>query len=369
MSTRTGGARILTAAAMAALLALFVAACGTTSDDSTSASSGGSESGTVGLLLPESKTTRYEAFDHPYFEQDLKEKCPDCTLEYANADQDAAQQQSQAESMLTKGVDVLVLDPVDGEAAEAIVNKAKSQDVPVISYDRLASGPVDYYVSFDNEKVGQLQGQALLDALDEAGTTDSGDVVMINGAPTDPNAAQFKKGAESVLDGQVTIGKEFDTPDWSPDKAQSEMQSAITEIGADKIVGVYSANDGMATGISAAMKSAGMTPPPPLTGQDAELSAIQRLLSGDQTMTVYKAIGPEAEAAAGMAVALIQGEDYPDASDSVNNGTADVPSQLLEPVVVTADNVNDTVVKDGFYTTKEICTPQYAADCKKYGIE
>ena len=117
------------------------------------------------------------------------------------------------------------------------------------------------------------------------------------------------------------------------------------------------------------MKSAGMTPPPPLTGQDAELTAIQRLLSGDQTMTVYKAIGPEAEAAASMAVALIQGEDYADATDSVNNGTADVPSQLLDPVVVTADNVQDTVVKDGFYTAKEICTSQYEADCKKYGVE
>jgi D-xylose transport system substrate-binding protein len=369
MSTRIGGARIAAAAAMAAVLALFVAACGTSSDSSTSATSGGSESGTVGLLLPESKTTRYEAFDHPYFEQDLKDKCPDCTLEYANADQDAAQQQSQAESMLTKGVDVLVLDPVDGKAAEAIVNKAKAQDVPVISYDRLASGPVDYYVSFDNEKVGELQGQALLDALDEAGTTDSGDIVMINGAPTDPNAAQFKKGAESVLNGQVTVGKEFDTPDWSPDKAQSEMQSAITSIGKDQIVGVYSANDGMATGISAAMKSAGMTPPPPLTGQDAELDAIQRLLTGDQTMTVYKAIGPEAEAAAGMAVALIQGDDYTDATDSVNNGTADVPSQLLDPVVVTVDNIADTVVKDGFYKVSQICTPQYAAACKKAGLE
>lgn len=369
-TTRTGGARIVAAAAAAAVLALLVAACGTTSsDDSTSASSEGSESGTVGLLLPESKTTRYEAFDHPYFEKDLKEKCPDCTLEYANADQDAAQQQSQAESMLTKGVDVLVLDPVDGKAAEAIVNKAKAQDVPVVSYDRLTSGPVDYYVSFDNEKVGELQGQALLDALDKAGTTDSGDVVMINGAPTDPNAAQFKKGAESVLDGQVTIGKEFDTPDWSPDKAQSEMQSAITSLGADKIVGVYSANDGMATGISAAMKSAGMIPPPPLTGQDAELSAIQRLVTGDQTMTVYKAIGPEAEAAAGMAVALIQGNDYPDASDSVNNGSTDVPSQLLEPVVVTVDNIKDTVVKDGFYTVDDICTAQYADACKKAGLE
>ena len=368
MSTRTGSARIAAAAASAAVLALLVVACGT-SNDETSGTAASGESGTVGLLLPESKTTRYEAFDHPYFEQDLKKLCPDCTLEYANADQDAAAQQSQAESMLTKGIDVLVLDPVDGKAAEAIVNKAKAQNVPVVSYDRLASGPVDYYVSFDNEKVGELQGQALLDALDKNGTTDSGDIVMINGAPTDPNAAQFKKGAHSVLDGQVTIGKEFDTPDWSPDKAQSEMQSAITSIGKDKIVGVYSANDGMASGIAAAMKSAGMDPPPPLTGQDAELSAIQRLVTGDQTMTIYKAIGPEAEAAAGMAVALIRGEDYSDASDSVNNGTADVPSQLLEPVVVNVDNIMDTVVKDGFYKVSEICTPQYAAACKKAGLE
>ena len=134
----------------------------------------GSKSGTVGLLLPETKTTRYEAFDHPLFEKKLKELCPDCKLIYANANQDAAQQQSQAESMLTKGVDVLVLDPVDAKAAEAIVNKAKAQDVPVVAYDRLAEGPIDDYVSFDNEKVGKLQGQALLEALDKAGTTERG---------------------------------------------------------------------------------------------------------------------------------------------------------------------------------------------------
>lgn len=287
-----------------------------------------------------------------------------------SADGNEQRQVQQLENLISRGVNVLVIVPYNSKVLDNVIAEAKRNGIKVISYDRLILGAdIDAYISFDNEKVGELQGQALLDALDKAGTTDSGDVVMINGAPTDPNAAQFKKGAESVLDGQVTIGKEFDTPDWSPDKAQSEMQSAITSIGADQIVGVYSANDGMATGISAAMKSAGMTPPPPLTGQDAELSAIQRLLSGDQTMTVYKAIGPEAEAAAGMAVALIQGEDYPDASDSVNNGTADVPSQLLEPVVVTADNVNDMVVKDGFYTTKEICTSQYAADCKKYGVE
>jgi D-xylose transport system substrate-binding protein len=359
-------------AAVVSVLALAVTAgaCGTNDDDKSSDSGGSSssaKSGTVGLLLPESKTTRYEAFDHPLFEKKLKELCSDCKLLYANANQDAAEQQSQAESMLTQGVDVLVLDPVDGKAAQAIVTKAKSQDIPVVSYDRLASGPVDYYVSFDNMRVGQLQGQALLKALGP--DPKAGPIVMINGAPTDPNAAQFKKGAHSVLDGKVDIGKEYDTPDWTPDKAQTEAQAAITALGKDKIIGFYSANDGMAGGITAAIQQAGFSKPPPLTGQDAELAGIQRIVAGTQTMTVYKAIKPEAEAAAAMAFALVKGEDYPDASDSVNNGSADVKSQLLTPVAVTQDNIKDTVVADGFYTVKQICTKQYAADCKKIGLE
>ena len=352
------------------VLALAVGACGTNDDNKSSdsgGSSGGSASGTVGLLLPESKTTRYEAFDHPLFEAKLKELCPDCKLLYANANQDATEQQSQAESMLTQGVDVMVLDPVDGKAAQAIVTKAKSQDVPVVSYDRLASGPVDYYVSFDNMRVGQLQGQALLKALGP--DPKAGPIVMINGAPTDPNAAQFKKGAHSVLDGKVNIGKEYDTPDWTPDKAQTEAQAAITALGKDKIIGFYSANDGMAGGISAAIQQAGFSKPPPLTGQDAELAGIQRIVAGQQTMTVYKAIKPEAEAAAAMAFALVKGEDYPEASDSVNNGSTDVKSQLLTPVAVTQDNIKDTVVADGFYKVSQICTKQYAADCKKIGLE
>jgi D-xylose transport system substrate-binding protein len=362
--------RSVLAAVCVLALAVAVGACGTNNDNKSSSSggsSGGAKSGTVGLLLPESKTTRYEAFDHPLFEAKLKELCAGCKLLYANASQDATQQQSQADSMLTQGVDVLVLDPVDGKAAQAIVTKAKSQNVPVVSYDRLASGPVDYYVSFDNMRVGQLQGQALLKAL--GSNPKRGPIVMINGAPTDPNAAQFKKGAHSVLDGKVNIGKEYDTPDWTPDKAQTEAQAAITALGKDKIIGFYSANDGMAGGISAAIQQAGFSKFPPLTGQDAELAAIQRIIAGDQTMTVYKAIKPEAEAAASMAYALVQGKDYPDASASVNNGSADVKSQLLTPVEVTADNVKDTVVADGFYKVSDICTKQYAADCKKAGLQ
>jgi D-xylose transport system substrate-binding protein len=258
---------------------------------------------------------------------------------------------------------------VDGKAAQAIVTKAKAQNIPVVSYDRLASGPIDYYVSFDNMRVGQLQGTALLAQLSKGGSPKRGPIVMINGAPTDPNAAQFKKGAHSVLDGKVTIGKEYDTPDWTPDKAQTEAQAAITALGGKKIIGWYSANDGMAGGIAAAIQQAGITPFPPLTGQDAELAGIQRIVAGPQTMTVYQAIKPEAEAAAGMAFALVQGKPYAAANKTVNNGTADIKSELLTPVEVTQSNIKDTVVKDGFYKISDICTKQYAAACKKAGLQ
>jgi len=361
--------RLIVAAVSVLALAVAVGACGTSNKKSSGGGGGSSKSGSIGLLLPETKTTRYEAFDHPYFAAKLKALCPSCKLLYANSNQDAAQQQSQAESMLTQGAKVLVLDPVDGKAAQAIVNKAKSQNVPVVSYDRLASGPIDYYVSFDNMRVGQLQGQALLKELQKGGNPKRGPIVMINGAPTDPNAGQFKKGAHSVLDGKVTIGKEYDTPDWTPDKAQTEAEQAITSLGKNKIVGFYSANDGMAAGIAASIKNAGFSPFPPLTGQDAQLDGIQRILVGEQSMTVYKAIKPEAEAAAEMAVDLLQGKKYANATRKVQNGTLNVPSQLLTPVEVTSSNIKDTVVKDGFYKVSQICTKKYAAACKKAGLQ
>jgi len=353
-------------------LVMAATACSNSNDDNNS--TGGSESTDngfkVGILLPESKTTRYETFDKPYMEAKLKELCPKCEVLYQNADQDSAKQQSQAEAMLTQGVKVLILDPVDASAAESVVNNAKSQNVPVVSYDRLAKGPIAYYVSFDNTKVGQVQGQSLLDALTAGGDPKRGQIVMINGSPTDPNAADFKAGAHSVLDGKVNIGKEFDTPDWSPDKAQQEMEQAITALGKDKIIGVYAANDGTAGGAVAAMKGGGFTTIPPTTGQDAELAAIQRIVADQQYMTVYKAIKPEAEAAASMAIAAGTGKDYEgETTVKKNNGTADVTSVLLTPVVVKKDNIMDTVVKDGFYTVSQICTPQYAATCTAAGIK
>ena len=205
---------------------------------------------------------------------------------------------------------MLVLDPVDAASAGAIVNRAKQSQIPVISYDRLITdADIDYYISFDNEQVGKLQGESLVKKLTDDGA--KGSIIMINGAPTDNNAKLFKEGAHSVIDGSdYKVAKEYDTPDWSPDKAQQEMEQAITAVGKDGFVGVYAANDGTGGGAIAAMKGNGIDPKTrPTTGQDAELAAIQRILIDEQYMTVYKAIKAEAEAAAELAVALAKGED------------------------------------------------------------
>jgi D-xylose transport system substrate-binding protein len=263
---------------------------------------------------------------------------------------------------------VLVLDPVDAASAAAIVQKAKAQKVPVVSYDRLVKGTnaVDYYISFDNVQVGKLQGQGLLDAL---GSKTNASIVMLNGSPTDNNATLFKQGAHSVLDGKVTVAKEYDTPDWSADKAQQEASQALTALN-NKVDGFYAANDPLGGAAVSAMKSAGVKPLPPVTGQDAELAAIQRIVTGEQYMTVYKAIKPEAETAAQLAFDLATGKTVPASmvGAPVNNGTADVKSVLLKPVAVTKANVKDTVVKDGFWSVSDICTAPYADACRAAGL-
>jgi D-xylose transport system substrate-binding protein len=369
MDPRSSMTRVGATAALAGLL-LLASACKSEKKEEaapgTPAAEKKPEAVKIALLLPESKTARYESHDRPHFERKVKELCPDCEVIYSNADQDAAKQQNQAEAALTNGAKVLVLDPVDSASAAAMVARAKQSKVPVVSYDRLITGAdVDYYVSFDNQKVGQLQGQALVDKLKADGKT-SGTIVMINGSPTDNNARMFKAGAHSAIDSSgFTVGAEYDTPDWSPDKAQAQMEQAITSIGKDKIIGVYAANDGTAGGAIAAMKANGLKPLPPVTGQDAELAAIQRVVSGEQYMTVYKAIKPEAEVAAELAVALAKGQAAPagKVNAKVNNGQKDVPAVLLAPVSVTKDNVKSTVVADGFWKASEVCTGEYKDAC------
>ena len=344
--------RILRAIVGLAVAALVVSGC-TVAPPSTAVK--------IALLLPESKTARYESFDRPYFEKRITE-LGDYEVLYSNADQDAAKQQSQAEAALASGVAVLVLDPVDSAAAVSIVTAANAQGVPVVSYDRLvAGGRLDFYVSFDNERVGELQGTALIDKLDadEAG----GGILVLNGSPTDGNAILFKEGAHSVIDGSgYEILAEFDTPDWSPDKAQEWVAGQITQF-SGQISGVYAANDGTAGGAIAALKAANVSPLPVVIGQDAELAAIQRIVAGDQYMTIYKAMRAQAELAAEVAVALAKGEAV--SGETTMQGT---PTTLLPIVVVTIDNILETVVADGLYTIDEICTPEYAAACEKAGI-
>ena len=316
----------------------------------------------IALLLPESKTARYEAFDRPYFTAKIN-SLGNFTVLYSNADQDAAKQQSQAEAALASGVSVIVLDPVDGAAAASIVAAANAQSVPVIAYDRfIADSKLAYYLSFDNEHIGELQGQALVDRMDSVGS--SGGILMVNGSPTDGNAGEFKKGALSVIQkSRHPVLAEFDTPDWSPDRAQDWVAGQITQFGV-AISAVYAANDGTAGGSIAALHAANVVPLPIVTGQDAELAAIQRLVSGDQYMTIYKAIRAEAELAAELAVRLAKGETV--TSDFHVNST---PATLLDAVVVTKSNIMQTVVADGVYSVAQICTAEYAAACATAGIK
>ncbi|MDX2376809.1 substrate-binding domain-containing protein [Microbacterium sp. LRZ72] len=310
---------------------------------------------TIGLLLPDAKTARYESFDRPYFEERVAE-LGDYDVLYANADQDMGKQQEQAESLLAAGVSVLVLDPVDAEAAVSIVNAASGLGVPVVSYDRLiAGGDVAYYVSFDNDLVGVLQAQALVNALATGG---DGGILMVNGSPTDSNAPQFEEGALSVIESShLEVLASYDTPDWSPDKAQEWVSGQIARFG-DRIEGVYAANDGTASGAISALRSANVSPLPLVTGQDAELAAIQRIITGDQFMTVFKDVRPQARKAAEIAVALAEGEEV---SSPVH--IDGVPATLLLPVAVTRANIAATIVADGFWTLDEICTENYARAC------
>ncbi|MFH9003248.1 sugar ABC transporter substrate-binding protein [Streptomyces afghaniensis] len=357
----------------AGAMAVSLAACGSAKESGDNADSTGSakkgDAIKVGLLLPENATARYEKFDRPLIQKKVKELTNGKgEVVYANAKQDASTQNQQVDTMVTNKVDVLIVDAVDSKAIAGSVKKAKDAGIPVVAYDRLAEGPIDAYTSFDNETVGKTQGEALLKAL--GSKAKDGQIVMMNGSSTDPNAAQFKKGAHSVLDGKVNIGREYDTKEWKPENANANMEGAISALGKDKIIGVYSANDGMAGGIITALKAAGIADIP-VTGQDAELSGVQRIVTGEQYMSVYKPYPQEADVAAEMAVALAQGKSLDSiAKDKVDSPTTKaIPSVLVPVVSLTKDNINDTVIKDGIYTVSEICSGKYKAACDKIGLE
>ena len=366
------GSRVWFAAAGLVVIAMIAVGCGGGSETTSGGGGGGGGGGTIALLLPENETPRYETNDKPGIEKAISEKCPECEVIYFNAGGDAEKQQSQGEAALTKGAEVLILDPMDSKSAASIAEKANAQGVPVVSYDRLVeNSEVAAYVSFDNERVGELQAESLSEKLKEDGKA-KGPIIMINGDPADPNAALFKKGAHKGFEeAGVDIAKEYDTPGWTAENAQREAQQAITSLGNDGFWGIYAANDDTGGGAIAAMKGAGINPAErPVTGQDATVAGLQRILAGQQYMTVYKAIPPETEIAAEIAVALLEGEEVPQEkiTEEVNNGKAEVPSVLLEPVAVTKGNVKSTVVKDGFVSVSELCTSAYQTACKEAGI-
>ena len=359
------------AAAVLALAALTAAGCGssdnssTTSSSSTTASSG--KAGKVAVLLPDSKSSvRWETQDRKYLGEAFKKAGVDATI--VNAEGDPATQRSQAEQAITNGAKVLLLVDLDPGSGSAIIANAKKSGVKVIDYDRLTlGGGADYYVSFDNTKVGQLQGQGLVKCL--KGKTKPV-VAELNGSPTDNNATLFANGYNSVLNplyknGTYVKGPNQSVPDWDNQKALTIYEQMLQST-SNKIDGVLAANDGLANSVISAQKARKLAQIP-VTGQDATAQGIQNILSGDQCMTVYKAVRAEAAAASALAIALAKGQTPTTTATTDNKGTK-TPSVLLTPVAVTKDNINDTVIKDGFLTTKEICSGKYAQECKDAGI-
>ncbi|MDT0342769.1 sugar ABC transporter substrate-binding protein [Streptomyces litchfieldiae] len=352
----------------AASLALGLLACGTAGDDVRDEEAPRGENLVIGLLLADAAVTRWESFDRPLIERRIQELCDTCAIEVSNAGNDVAVQHQQLGIMITHGVDVVIVNAVDSKSIGSAVKRADESGIPVIAYDRLAEGPISGYVSFDGHAVGRLQGRALLRALgDEAANSR---IVMMNGSPTDPNAGLFKEGAQAVLTDRVRIGKEFDILGWSTEGAYGAMASAVADLGANEIDAVYAASDSIAAGAIAALRAANVEPLPPVTGQDAELAAVQRIVDGSQYMTVYKPYQREAFPAAEMAVALARGETLEGiARDHVANDTVDdIPAVYAEPISVTAANVDEDIVRRGLFTVEEICTPRFASACDRAGL-
>jgi len=347
-------------------MALTLAACG---QDGGAAKSGSASSKIVGLLLPEkSSSTRYESFDRPLIESSIAGLCTKCTVDYANADGDEATQKQQFDNLLAKGVKVILLDPVNAKSTASWVDAAARKGTKVIAYDRLAAGNVAAYVSFDNQRTGELQGQALLDALGPKAA--NAEIVMINGSEADPNAAMFKSGAHKALDGKVKKIAYEQSGEWKPAVAAQKTNEAIQRLGKDGFQAVYSANDGMAASVIETLKAAGMKNIP-VGGQDASIDAVRRILAGEQTYTIYKPYKPEADAAANIAVYLLKGLDITSVASSISDseGGAKIPSMLLSPIVVTKQKVAATVIAGGLYKAADICNEQYADACNAAGIK
>lgn len=320
------------------------------------------------VLLPDSASSaRWEADDRRFFAAAFEEAGVSYSI--VNAEGDATTQITQAEQAITNGAKVLLLVNLDSGSGAAIIATAREAGVAVIDYDRLTveGEGADFYVSFDNVAVGRLQGEGLVAAVEAAGLEAPVQVAVLNGAPTDNNATLFKEGYDSVINPLFESGDwvEVDdqsVPRWENQEALVIFEQMLTASNGE-IDAAIAANDGLAGAVIAALQNQGLDPIP-VTGQDATAAGIQNILAGRQSMTVYKAVKQEAEAAAALAIAILNGDDTSTmATGVVNNGTRDVPSVLLVPVSVTAENIQETVIADGFRTWDEICVGEFEALC------
>jgi D-xylose transport system substrate-binding protein len=363
--------RLLSVIAAVAALTLILAACGGGDDnggDGATAGSGG-KTPKVGVILPDTKSSaRWETADKPLLEAAFK--AAGVQYDIQNAQGDKTQFQTIADQMITNGANVLMITNLDSGTGKAVLDKAKSQGVATIDYDRLTlNGGAQYYVSFDNVAVGTLQGEGLAKCLEAKGKNNA-NIVYLNGSPTDNNATLFKQGYDGVLSKMSQYKKVDDqsVPDWDNQQAGTIFEQMYTKADG-KIDGVLAANDGLGNAAIAILKKNNANGDVPVTGQDATVQGLQNILAGDQCMTVYKAVKKEADAAAALAVGLAKGEQ-PSAPDTIKDPESgkDVPSVLLEPVAITVDNVND-VVADGYIKKAELCSGTYAAKCTEAGVE
>lgn len=311
----------------------------------------------IALLLPDPDAKRFEEADKPMFTAAVERLCGNCDVLTYNARGNQFEQRTQFREAVDKGADVVVLDPVSKAMGQELV---KTSRVPVVAYDRFVAG-ADYYVSYDNAEVGRQQAAALVKALDGAGS-----ILMLNGGVYDPNAAALKEAAHAVIDPtKIDILTENDPTDWSVDTAKTWVSEQLDEHGTDAVEAVYAASDSQAEGVVAAYRDAGVAAGdmPIVTGQDGELAALQRIVSGTQTMTVYKSIYDEATKAAELAVALTF-----DLKVSGAKEVDGVPSFVFKPVTVTVGNLTDTVVRDGLYTVDDICPDDIRKSCERHGL-
>jgi D-xylose transport system substrate-binding protein len=360
----------LTLAAVGLLATGSMTACG---DDSGSGDqAGGSDKAPkIGVILPDSKSSaRWEGADRKFLEEAFKAAGVEYDIQNAQGDKTAFQ--TIADQMITNGVTALMIVNLDSGTGKAVLDKAKSQGVATIDYDRLTlGGSATYYVSFDNEAVGKLQGEGLSKCLTDKGAKNPV-VAYLNGAPTDNNATLFKNGYDSVLKAkfdskEYTKGPDQNVPEWDNAQAATIFEQMLTQTGG-KIDGVLAANDGLGNAAISVLKKNKLNGKVPVTGQDATPQGLQNILAGDQCMTVYKAVKQEADAAAELAIAVAKGVKK-DTGQTVKDpeGGRDVPAVLLTPKAIYKENVKD-VIADGYVTKDEVCAGAYAKLCADAGI-